>query len=226
MIWKTHLDIKNTHALFSASQHSWLNYDDDQIRAKRVNANRAMIGTLLHAFCHKQIVTSDRIRSVSEAIGRFKTFVTNLYWDEKEDCLKQEGVKIMTAIKFVPKEMYLSVMMFINDAIGFHMESEKELKYSDVLYGTADAISFNNSELRVHDLKTGLKPIEDPTQLVIYCALFCLDYKVSPEQCKRIIVCVYQNGEIKSCEVSVEQLSKVIERMKHVNEVSEGGLLV
>ena len=81
--------------------------------------------------------------------------------------------------------------------------------------------------LRVHDLKTGLKPIEDPTQLVIYCALFCLDYKVSPEQCKRIIVAVYQNGEIKSCEVSVEQLNKVIERMKHVNEVSEeGGLLV
>lgn len=226
MIWKTHLDIKNTHALFSASQHSWLNYDDDQIRARCVNANRAKLGTLLHDFCHKQIVASDKIRSVSETIGRFKTFVINLYWNEKDDCITDEGIKMMTAIKFVPKEMYLSVMMFINDSIGFHMVSEKELKYSDVLYGTTDAISFNNGELRVHDLKTGLKPIEDPTQLLIYCALFCLDYKVSPEQCKRIIVCVYQNGEIKSCEVSVEQLNKTIERMKHVNEVSEGGLLV
>ncbi len=226
MVWKTHLDIKNKHALFSPSQHGWINYDDDQLRAKCINANRSTIGTLLHLFCHKQIVTKMKITSVKDAISKFTTFMVDTFWDEKADGLTEEGIKLMTAVKFVPREMYASVMMFVNDAIGFKMESEKELKYSEVLYGTADAISFNNGELRVHDLKTGLKPVEDPMQLLIYCALFCLDYNIKPSQCKKIIVCVYQNGEIKVCEVNAEQLDELIKRMEHVNDVSEGGYVI
>lgn len=71
--------------------------------------------------------------------------------------------------------------LFVNDAIGFGMESEKVLYYSDRCFGTADAISFNDSTklLRIHDLKTGVrKPPFD--QLDIYSALFCLEYGYNP----------------------------------------------
>lgn len=44
---------------------------------------------------------------------------------------------------------------YVNDAIGFRMDTEQVLYYSDNCYGTADAISFNDGFLRIHDLKTG-----------------------------------------------------------------------
>ena len=71
--------------------------------------------------------------------------------------------------------------MYVNDAIGFQMQPEKVLFYSDNCFGTADTIDFNIKKrfLRIHDLKTG----ESPTsfnQLLIYMALFCLEYDYRP----------------------------------------------
>lgn len=69
--------------------------------------------------------------------------------------------------------------MFVNDSIGFKMESEKVLYYSRNSFGTADAISFKDNVLRIFDLKTGItKP--SFKQLDIYAALFCLEYGVDP----------------------------------------------
>lgn len=83
---------------------------------------------------------------------------------------------------------------FVNDAIGFRMESEKVLYYSDNCFGTADAISFEKGVLRIHDLKTGKIPAH-MEQLYIYAALFCLEYKVKPGEID-IITCIYQNDEV------------------------------
>lgn len=47
---------------------------------------------------------------------------------------------------------------YVNDAIGFRMDTEQVLYYSDNCFGTADAISFNDGFLRIHDLKTGAVP--------------------------------------------------------------------
>ena len=44
--------------------------------------------------------------------------------------------------------------MYVNDAIGFKMQPEQVLYYSDNCFGTADAIIFRNNLLRIHDLKT------------------------------------------------------------------------
>lgn len=69
--------------------------------------------------------------------------------------------------------------MFVNDAIGFKMQSEQVLYYSPNTFGTADAISFRDNLLRIFDLKTGItKP--SFKQLDIYAALFCLEYGVDP----------------------------------------------
>ena len=83
---------------------------------------------------------------------------------------------------------------FVNDAIGFCMESEQILYYSDNCFGTADAISFRNNFLRIHDLKTGFTPAH-MEQLEIYAALFCLEYKYKPSDIK-IELRIYQSDEI------------------------------
>ena len=69
--------------------------------------------------------------------------------------------------------------MYVNDAIGFQMIPEQVLYYSDNCFGTADAIKFSNNLLRIHDLKTGNTPAKIE-QLLVYTALFCLEYDVKP----------------------------------------------
>lgn len=71
---------------------------------------------------------------------------------------------------------------FVNDAIDYEMSTEVVLVYSQNCFGTADAISFKDSYLRVHDLKTG-ESCGSMEQLMIYAALFYLEYRLDPEDC-------------------------------------------
>ena len=77
-----------------------------------------------------------------------------------------------------------TIYAYVNDAIGYRMSTEVVLYYSDRFFGTADAISFRDNFLRIHDLKTGKKgKIESHLeQLEIYAALFCLEYKIKPNE--------------------------------------------
>ena len=47
------------------------------------------------------------------------------------------------------------VQAYVNDAIKYDMTPEVPLYFSEFCFGTADAISFKDSLLRIHDLKTG-----------------------------------------------------------------------
>lgn len=84
--------------------------------------------------------------------------------------------------------------MYVNDAIRYHMQPEQKLYYSDNCYGTADTISFENGLLRIHDLKTGEVPAH-MEQLLIYAALFSLEYRVKPESMS-VELRIYQSDEI------------------------------
>lgn len=101
--------------------------------------------------------------------------------------------------------------MFVNDAIGFHMESEQILLYSENCFGTADAICFRNDILRIHDLKTG-ETKTHMEQLMIYAALFCLEYKVKPGNIK-IILRIYQNNDIWELEPQVDDILHFMDRI-------------
>lgn len=46
-----------------------------------------------------------------------------------------------------------AINLYVNDAIGFKMKTEQTLFFSFNCFGTADAISFRNNCLRIHDLK-------------------------------------------------------------------------
>lgn len=70
-----------------------------------------------------------------------------------------------------------TVCMYINDAIGYRMIPEQPLYYSDMCFGTADSLIFDEKKklLRIHDLKTGETPAH-MDQLITYAALFFLEY--------------------------------------------------
>lgn len=87
-----------------------------------------------------------------------------------------------------------SLNRYVNDAIGYRMKPEQVLFYSVNFFGTADAISFRDDLLRIHDLKTGVSPVS-MDQLEIYAAFFCLEYKKKPKDIDMELR-IYQSDEV------------------------------
>lgn len=107
---------------------------------------------------------------------------------------------------------------FVNDAIGFKMKSEVLLFSSDKCYGTADAISFSDGILRIHDLKTGQSP-GSMNQLIIYAGLFCLDYAIEARELNEIHLRLYQNEEIIELSPTTEVLFDVVARIEEAEKI-------
>ena len=115
--------------------------------------------------------------------------------------------------------------MYVNDAIGFKLEPEQVLYYSENCFGTADAIGFRRDILRIHDLKTGLIP-SSIHQLEVYNALFCLEYGVKPEDIQTELR-IYQNDDVlienPEPELIHEIMDKIIRFDKRIEELKQGG---
>lgn len=101
--------------------------------------------------------------------------------------------------------------MYVNDAIGYGMTPEQPLYYSMNCFGTADAISFRNNLLRIHDLKTGVTPVH-MEQLEIYAALFCLEYNYKPSAIN-IELRIYQNDEIVYLIPEAEDIMDIMDKI-------------
>ena len=112
-----------------------------------------------------------------------------------------------------------TIYSYVNDAIGFNMSTEVVLFYSERFFGTADAISFRNNFLRIHDLKTGRRPVH-MEQLEIYAALFCLEYKIKPGDI-RMELRIYQNDEILVHEPTAEDILPIMDKIVHVDKMLE-----
>lgn len=156
-----------SHAILSPSKSSWTNYDNQEKLFDLVSASYAQtIGTLLHQLAATAIKYKVKIPKVAA-----RPII--LLW------LLANGVPrgIINVEKYVP-----NFVSYINDAIGFDMEPEVPLKYTDNAFGTADAIRFNEKKmhLRIHDYKSGVtKPCL--RQLEVYAAYFCMEYNIKPK---------------------------------------------
>ena len=112
-----------------------------------------------------------------------------------------------------------TIYNYVNDAIGFSMDTEVVLFYSQYFFGTADSISFRNNFLRIHDLKTGITPVH-MEQLFIYAALFCLEYKIKPSDIE--IECrIYQNDGIILANPTADDIEPIIDKIVHCNKILE-----
>lgn len=117
-----------------------------------------------------------------------------------------------------------TLALYINDAIGFKLTPEQPLYYSPYCFGTADAIGFRKNFLRIHDYKSG----ESPTsmgQLLVYAALYCLEYKYEPEKIGNELR-IYQNNEIDIQTAPPEAIrsvmEKIVEHTKVINDDTKG----
>ena len=106
---------------------------------------------------------------------------------------------------------------YVNDAIGFKMDTEVVLFYSERFFGTADAICFKNGVLRIHDLKTGKMPAH-MEQLEIYAALFCLEYRIKPSEIKMELR-IYQNHMVIVHEPEPEDIFAIMEKIVHLDDI-------
>lgn len=136
---------------------------------------------------------------------------------------KQRGTKlhsiaadlISEGIKLPRSKQTLN--MYVNDAIGYKMAPEQILYYSDNCFGTADAISFRNKFLRIHDLKTGDVPAH-MEQLYIYAALFCLEYFVNPNDIQMELR-IYQSNEVFAEVPNPKDILEIMEKIKEDSKI-------
>lgn len=102
--------------------------------------------------------------------------------------------------------------LYVNDGIGFGMQTEVLLFFSDNCYGHADTAVFRNNTLRIHDLKTGVNEAS-MIQLEIYNALFCLEYGMTPFKMKSELR-IYQNDMVKVHEPDPDAIFHIMEKIK------------
>ena len=107
---------------------------------------------------------------------------------------------------------------YVNDAIGFKMSTEVVLYYSPYFFGTADAISFRNNKLRIHDLKTGKSGHME--QLEVYAALFCLEYKIKPGDIQMELR-LYKDNEVIVHEPTADDILPIMDKIMSLNKALE-----
>lgn len=151
--FNNHSWLEGKHARLGASQHAWLNYDEEKMIRVAHNMAEAARGTKKHDLAKRLIELGEKMPDVPKTLN-----------------------------------------MYVNDAIGFKMTPEVILVGTDYSFGTADALSFRNGILRIHDLKTGVIPGKFQ-QLELYGALYCMEYGIKPVEIE-FIFAIYQNNEV------------------------------
>lgn len=106
---------------------------------------------------------------------------------------------------------------YVNDAIGFRMDTEVVLYYSPNFWGTADSICFRDNVLRIHDLKTGTGPVHEE-QVLVYAALFCLEYKIRPGDIEMELR-IYQNDDIDVLKPTASDIVPIMDRIIHLDKL-------
>jgi hypothetical protein len=109
--------------------------------------------------------------------------------------------------------------MYVNDCIGYRMKTEVVLFYSYNAFGTADAVDFRDRTLKIFDLKNGVTPTKE-TQLEIYAAFFCLEYKIRPAEIVYDLR-IYQHDDIYRFDTDPDRILHIIDRIVEFDKLIE-----
>lgn len=214
-----HPELEGKHAILSASSWRWLKDDEEGLIKRLCSQHSTDIGTILHEVAYKYITYRIKLNK----------------YDKKNVMLEllTNGIPgfIIDSLDF--DAMFDNLMNYVNDAIGFKMKPEVVLRYSNNFFGTADAISYSEEKriLRIHDFKSGTTPAHIE-QLLIYAALFCLEYRIKPNEIERIELRIYQRNKDNIPEIlfhnpEADEIVSVIDTIvaldKYINKLSEEG---
>lgn len=182
MIWKDHSNDKHNgaHAFLAPSNNSWEGYDDEKTISCFVGSKAKDAGTEIHKFACRRIIRRMELGPND---------IDSLIFYMVENWIPMYVIKHMQI-----EVIFETVRKYVNDALYFGLDPEREVYYCEDAYGTADTIGFDGVVLRVHDLKTGKIPATFK-QLEKYAALFCLDYDIAPEEFETELR-LYQNSDI------------------------------
>lgn len=210
MIFNAHSDLAGKHALLSASKYTWLKYDDDQIWKAYVNSFSVDIGTLVHEYVKDKIIFRQKMEDNQS----------------ERNALMLHLLKNRIPHNVIPIEtIFYNILPYVNDAIGYRMTPEQVLYYSQFIFGTADCISYSRGTLRIHDLKTGTNPAK-MDQLMIYAALFYLEYKQrAPLSKSKTELRLYQNQEVIVHTPTNDEISAIMEKIIHGDRVIDKNLV-
>ena len=71
MIWNKHSNLRGTHAILSASTHSWLNYDEEKLASFYYNMLAKERGTRLHAFAEEAIRLGEPLENKRRTLNMY-----------------------------------------------------------------------------------------------------------------------------------------------------------
>lgn len=191
MTWNNHSKLEGSHAFLSASKYTWINKTDEELIQLYTNSYAQSIGTLLHAYAADSIKFREKLR---------KTDIRGVKFDLMRSGIPENVIDI--------GGIFPTLMEYVNDAIDYRMDPEVVLYYSDLCFGTADAIQFTKNKLRIHDLKTGVKAAK-MDQLMIYASLFFLEYGFKPEKVPTELR-IYQSGEVLVYQPEPEEIASMM----------------
>jgi len=167
-----------------------------------------------HLECEGQhsFLSASRYHWINYTEERFADSYRNHLATLKGTELHETAARLIKLGITLPKSQK-TLNMYVNDAIGFNMRPEQVLFYSENAFGTADAISFRNNFLRIHDLKTGTTKTH-MEQLMIYAAYFCLEYKHEIDMEKlQIELRIYQNDDVMICNPTIEDIVPIMDKI-------------
>ena len=191
-----HKEYEGKHALLAPSQPYWLEYSEDKLYQKYLSSYAQAMGTALHELAEQLIRHSIKLKKTDKTVVLLH--------------LLESGIP-RAAIEL--DRIYNNFMTYVNDAIGFRLTPEQILVYSEHCFGTADAISFKNNFLRIHDYKSGTTPAK-MEQLLIYAALFCLEYKYKPGEIE-VELRIYQNDMIIEHKPEADEIAPIMDTIIH-----------
>lgn len=205
MIFNNHSQLEGLHAFLGASNFRWTTWDEETLTKRYFGQYAQQIGTIIHEFAKELIENRIRLSKTDKKMIEFT--------------LRKAGVP---SGAYDSETILSNLLPFVNDAIGYRMSPEVILYYSANAFGTTDAISYSEKEkmLRIHDLKTGITKTH-MEQLVIYAALFCLEYRIKPSDIK-VELRIYQNFEVGIYEPSFEEIEKYMYLIKSRDEIIKG----
>lgn len=204
MIFNEHLEIPDgAHALFGASQHAWVRYSEEKALDKYYKTFVPSMGTVLHAYAALRIENRTKMNFHEK-----NAVLTELL----KSGIPSEIINIDTIMA--------NLVPYVNDSIGFHLQPEVRLKFSDIFFGTADAINYFDRKklLRIHDYKSG-EIIASMEQLEVYAALFFMEYNYINVRDTDIELRIYQNGEIMVGHPEKSKIVEIMEQMKRIEKI-------
>ena len=121
MIFNKHSELEGKHAILSPSKHYWMNYDDEALIKNYISSFATEIGTLVHEYA------ADRIR--------FRMPLDSENEEAKNSLLiflLENGIPFRVIDL---DRIFYNLVPYINDAIGYKMDSEVKLNIQTSVLG-------------------------------------------------------------------------------------------